>query len=722
MHNISKLAALLAFVVLSVGVAPAPTVAQVDLNAIQRRYFQFDAAGNYSAALKEAQKLEAGAKARLGTTNEHYSHAVSILAGAYAAVGKYAEAEQHYKKALAIEETLFGPGNRKLVRIINNLAIVNMRQGKYAEAEELYHRAQAILNKEFGEASAEMGFNLDNLGLIYRDQGRYAEAEAAHKRGLAIMEKALGPDDQEVAQGLNNLALLYHEQGRYGETEALQKRALAIKEKKAGTDKPTVAASLDNLANLYEEQGRYADAEALSKRAVAIYEKSLGKEHPSVAGALNNLGNRYRDQGKYGEAEALYRRALAIYEKTFGREHPDVAKLLANLANTIKQEGKIADAEQLLQRAVAIDEKVLGPDHPELASILSNLGRFYLDRGNMPMPSPCSNAPWPSGRRRSAQTTPIRPTFNYLTILSHRSGDTANALAYSRKATASVIAHATAEATGAAQKEGTAGLVEQRSGYFAGHVAHLAAAVQKRLEPEAKLGGEAFVMAQWAEQSAAAAAVQQMGLRFAGGTDALATLVRERQDLSAFRRSREKLLLEALGKPQGEQNPAAFARLRKDLAETEGKLAANTARLEREFPAYAELANPKPLSVEDVHRLLGPEEAIVVFLTGGEDSFVFAASRERFGWSKIGIGGDKLAEKVTGIPRGTRSREAAEFCRQGGAVRPRARARALCDAARPGRSSGQGQTPSHGRARGRAHLASFPSPGDGKAHRFRTRS
>lgn len=655
MHNISKLAAFVALLVPSIGMALAPSAAQqqLDLNAIQRRFHQFYEAGNYAAALKEAQNLEAGAKARLGTNNEHYSSTVYNLALAYAAVGKYAEAEQHYKKALAIDETLFGPGNRKLVRIINNLAIVNMRQGKHAEAEELYQWARAILTKELGDAHVDVGFNLDNLGLIYHDQGRYAEAEAAHKRGLAIMETALGPDAPDVAQGLNNLAVLYQAQGRYGEAEALQKRALAIKEKRAGRNKPTVAASLDNLANLYEAQGRYADAEALSKRALAIYEKSLGKEHPEVAGALNNLGNRYHDQGKYGEAEAVYRRALAILEKTFGPEHPTVAGRLTNLANVYMREDRYADAERLLQRAVAIGEKALGPDHPDLAYPLNNLGHLYLDQGRYADAEPSLKRALAIREKAFGADHPITAsTLNNLAILFNRIGDSANALAYSRRATASVIAHATAEATGAPQIERAGGLVEQRSDYFVGHVAHLAAAVEKRLEIEAGLGHEAFAIAQWAKRSAAAAAVQQMGLRFAAGTDALAGLVRERQDLSAFRQSREKLLLEALSKLQGEQNPAAFAKLRKDLAETESKLAANVARLEREFPAYAELSDPKPLNVADVQRLLGADEAMVFFLTGGEQSYVFAVSRESFAWSTIGIGGDKLSENVTAFREG----------------------------------------------------------------------
>ena len=107
--------------------AVAPAAAQqVDLNAIQRRYHQSYAAGDYATALAEALKLEAGAKVRFGASDANYASALYNLAIAYDALGRYAQAEQHYKEALAIEEKVFGPGNRKIVRIINNLAIVNM--------------------------------------------------------------------------------------------------------------------------------------------------------------------------------------------------------------------------------------------------------------------------------------------------------------------------------------------------------------------------------------------------------------------------------------------------------------------------------------------------------------------------------------------------------------------------------------------------------------------
>ena len=53
---------------------------------------------------------------------------------------------------------------------------------------------------------------------------------------------------------------------------------------------------------------------------------------------------------------------------------------------------------------------------------------------------------------------------------------------------------------------------------------------------------------------AEAAAVQQMSLRFAAGSDALAALVRERQDLSALWRDRDNALLAAISQPQRQQD------------------------------------------------------------------------------------------------------------------------------------------------------------------------
>jgi CHAT domain-containing protein/Tfp pilus assembly protein PilF len=633
---------------LFVMIAMAPAAAQQgDLNAIQKRYNELYAAGNYGAALVEAQKLEAVVKARFGVNHGNYGIALNNLAKVYEEQGKYADAEGLHKRALAIKEKALGKDHPDVANSLNNLAVVYRAQGKYADAEGFYKRALAIREKALGADHPDVARTLNNLANVYWAQGKYADAEGFYKRALAITEKALGADHPDVAGTLNNPANVNWEQGKYADAEGFYKRALAITEKALGKDHPDVAGTLNNLANVYWAQGKYADAEGFYKRALAIREKALGKDHPEVATTLNNLANVNRAQGKYADAEGFYKRALAITEKALGADHPDVAQ-------TLKQ-GKYADAEGLHKRALAIREKALGKDHPEVATTLNNLANVYRAQGKYADAEGFYKRALAITEKALGKDHPaMAQTLDNLAILSASSGNSENALAYSRKATAAVIAHAAAETTGAQHKEGAGGLVEQRANYFVRHVAGLAAAAQKRLEPEAQLGREALAMAQWAKQSAAAAAVQQMGLRFAAGTDALAALVRERQDLSAFWRDRDKALVAALSTPQGQQNSTAIGALRRELAETESKLAANTARLEREFPDYAALASPKPLQAEEAQQLLRGDEALLFWLSAEHhwETYVFALTREGFEWKTIPLKGEALAQKVAAFRRG----------------------------------------------------------------------
>ncbi len=524
---LSRLGVLLGSISIMV-IAMAPAAAQQgDLDATFKRYNELYAAGNYAAALVEAQKFEVGVKGRFGVNHANYALALSSLAR------------------------------------------------------------------------------------VYEAQGKYTDAEPLSKRSLAIREKALGSEHPDVATALNNLALLYQGQARYADAEPLYKRTLSIWEKALGPNHPKVATSLNNLALLYRRQGRYADAEPLFKRSLAIREKALGSEHPDVATALNNLALLYRGQARYADAEPLYKRALAIWEKVLGPNHPNVATSLNNLALLYRGQGRYADAEPLYKRSLAIREKALGKDHPSVATALNNLA-----------------------------------------ALSASSGNSENALAYSRKATAAVIAHAAAEITGTQRNEGAGGLVEQRTGYFVRHLANLAIAARKRLEPEATLGREALAIAQWTNQSSAAAAVQQLGLRFAANNDALAVLVRERQDFTALWRVRDKALIEALSKPEGQRNATLIESIRKQVADTEGRLAAVAARLAAEFPDYSALASPKPLKAEEVQNLLGPDEALVFLLAGDKESYVFALTREAFEWKTMPLGTPALSEKVSAFRHG----------------------------------------------------------------------
>jgi len=457
---------------------------------------------------------------------------------------------------------------------------------------------------------------MNNLAVVYWKQGKYEKAEVLYKRALEINEKTPDLTDPfgtpDLISPLTNLAVLYRSEGRYTEAEGFYKRVLAIEEKVAGKDSADAAISLGELARVYRNQGRYDEAEELAKRALAIKERTQLIISPNnVAMAVSNLAQIYLARGGYADAEGLFKRALAMQEQMHGKSHTYVAENVDGLALVYQGQGRYDDAEGLFKRALAIHEQVEGPNHPAVAE-----------------------------------------TLNQLAILYGATGNIRDALLFSRKATAAVTAHASAEAAGIQRTEDTGDLVEGRANYFVRLVTNLAAAAQKGIESEPALGREALEAAQAAVASSAALAVQQMSLRFAGGGDVMASLVRERQDLSVFWRERDKALIEAVSQPEGQRNQTLIDNVRKQIADTERRLVAIAAQLEKDFPEYAALASPKPLKAEEVQQLLMPNEALVFFLAADKESYVFALTREGFDWRTIPIGANELAGKVAAFRRG----------------------------------------------------------------------
>jgi len=670
------------------------SAAQIDPAAAQKRFQDLYAAGNYSAALAEAQKTEAAAK-RAGTNNFAYVSALNDLARAHQALGQYPEAAGRFKQVLSILQKNAPPTDPSVAQALANLATVYLLQSNSGEAEKLYKQALDITMKAKGANDPGVVLLMSNIGDVYKNQARYDQAEAQYKRALDAAEKASGPNTLLVALILNNLTKVYEDQSRFNEVEDAGQRALAIREKALGPNHPDVAASLNNLAHLYERLGRYAEADKLFQRSIEIWEKALGPKHPYLATSLLNLAVVYADEDRFDEAESLYKRALGIREAVFGPNHSDVATVLNNLAAIYEAQGRSGDLEAYAKRALAIVTKTLGPNNPDTAKVIRKLGVAYDAQGRYadadgqfkraievatkafgPNHRFIANVLLNEGqlfehqrryddaeqayqralaineKARGHNHPETARTLNQLATLSLAQGKLADAIGYSRKATAAVLSHADFGDPTGRQVRDDDGLVEQRSSYFINHVASLAVGARENVEPASSLGHEAFEIAQWANHSTAAAAVQQLGPRFASGNDALAALVRQNQDLSGYLRDRQKALVEALAKPAGQSDLAPIDKIRRQIEDTERKLADTKARLEKEFPDYAVLSSPRPLKVEDVQKLLGTHEVLLLLLTGEEQSYAFAVTADGFDWRTIPAGRDDITAKVTAFRRG----------------------------------------------------------------------
>jgi CHAT domain-containing protein/tetratricopeptide (TPR) repeat protein len=425
--------------------------------------------------------------------------------------------------------------------------------------------------------------------------------------------RAEGADD---AYALNRQVVQLYRQGEYAEATEIAKRVLQLREKALGPEHPDVGQSLNNLAGLYFVQGRYGQAEPLYKRALAIGEKALGPEHPTLGTHLNNLAGLYHAQGRYGQTEPLYKRALAIAEKALGPEHPDVGRDLNNLAELYRAQGRYAEAEPLFKRALVIAEKALGPEHPDVGIRLNNLaGLYFVQR------------------------------------------DWTRAADYWRRST-SVVVRRTQRGTddvGQALTGKRKGEAEQESDQFSGLVKAVYRLASEGHNAQVGLLREMFQTAQWARGSEAAQSLAQMAARGAKGDAVLATLARERQDLVAEWQKRDVFRNAAVSQAPDKRDRSAEAANVARLAVIDTRIANIDKKLAAEFPNYAALASPTPVSVEDVQAQLRLDEAVVLFLDTPEwkptpeETFIWVITKTDMRWVRSELGTPSLQHEVIAL-------------------------------------------------------------------------
>jgi CHAT domain-containing protein len=184
------------------------------------------------------------------------------------------------------------------------------------------------------------------------------------------------------------------------------------------------------------------------------------------------------------------------------------------------------------------------------------------------------------------------------------------------------------------------------------HLSVLLGAKHTKYLSEDKAIAESFDVVQRAASTAASAAVSQLAVRFAAGTDDLAQLVRKDQDLSAENKRLDKDLVAAVSKPPNQRDGNRETATRKRLDEIASARAEVGRILVQRFPDYAALSKPQPLSVSEVSSLLTDGEALVLIDLGKrktEASYIWVVDRSRTLWNTIDAKSEDLEAKIAAL-------------------------------------------------------------------------
>ena len=394
-------------------------------------------------------------------------------------------------------------------------------------------------------------------------------------------------------------------------------------------------ASLFSLASIYAAQGRDAEAEALLKRTLAVQqqwstqwrgqmEKTMGdlvedlctsSDMPIGAMSASAFqsgmmpcdvdGQPNRDWFKQLEAKTAAWTGKSVEQSIRDSQNVFRADVVDALAQVYAHERRDSEAAPLYDEVVALREKALGPTHPDLAVALAHRAALY------------------SQEERPADA--IRDIRRSSEILRDRAGR--------------------------AGEQRSRGALSERRLYRKFFLTHVAAAeaLSRNSDQRLALTAEAFEAGQLAQVSATAQALTGMAARFAGGSDALAALVREQQDTLNRWQVLDAELVQASSKPPKARNSQEDAARLQQLAALDARLKELGERLVRDFPRYAEIVSPRPVPLAEAQRLLGPDEALLVWSVGDEASFLWAVRQDRAMVARLPLGAAALEAAVRGL-------------------------------------------------------------------------
>jgi hypothetical protein len=147
-------------------------------------------------------------------------------------------------------------------------------------------------------------------------------------------------------------------------------------------------------------------------------------------------------------------------------------------------------------------------------------------------------------------------------------------------------------------------------------LAVLIAATGKSLVPAERALNDGLNVIQRAAQSSAAAALNKLAVRLAAGSDRLAHQLHQDQDLAGEAEALDKAIVAAVSKEPSKRDAATEQRIKDRLAAIAGERDLLKREFAREFPDYAALSNPLPMTVKETQGLLSDDEALMLFFAG----------------------------------------------------------------------------------------------------------
>lgn len=470
-------------------------------------------------------------------------------------------------------------------------------------------------------------------------------------------------------------------------------------------NKPVVLVSASDLARFRQliSDGRsasthleFAQAESILRKALVLQTSFLSENDPAIADTLMDIALNASNQGKDDEAQALFLRAEAIVQKSpFESDRARLASYRGyEAANRSDYEAALKNAKMAstawrkLASGGGAQDVLRGdaggnlPERAELAMALNFEALMALRTDDIE--SAAALASEALLTLTQIETAPlwwkadVMTTLGELSIMQGRLsasekyfnsalairrqvfGDGAMSLpvlaslgkAYQREGmnTSAIITYREMFKTARTLPSSSAGVSNEQLVPFGAAIADYAATLREENEKQG-LYAEAFDAFQLSRSSLVDKTIAKAQARLGTDDPKIAALVDELQTRQRQIDAAKLNLASEQALPDHERSAIAESRLQKDISEQSQRVSALDQALVVQFPAYHQLANPKPIALLDMRQRLGDREALVSFIIGKQQSFIQVTRRQGNVVAKINLGESALRDEVSHLRR-----------------------------------------------------------------------
>lgn len=452
-------------------------------------------------------------------------------------------------------------------------------------------------------------------------RGRHAEAERYFSAAIAnvrdAVEKSKHWPDKPAAGVMEynndvNIVRLGETklaQGRIVEAEVDIRQALLSLLRRNGKYFGPTAQATSALSQVLVEQGRYSEAEKLARTSIEIFrEMGLDESANQINGGKRALANILILQRRWQDAAALYEEVFANAQANKGEASQPGGRISNGRVLALARTGQGTRAVEIASRIADTTHARLGERHFDTA----------MARGM-------------AGVARAA------------------AGQDAEAMAAFRTAlpiiTSSSRQADTEESTSASRDFYIQTIVES-------YIVLLAKVQGTAMTAGIDAGTESFRLADAARGRSVQRALSASAARAAVRDPALAALIRDEQDVLKQIAAQFGLLSNLLALPPEQRDDKAIQTLRVQVDKLRDSRAKTRQQIEKQFPEYASLIDPRAPTADEMRAALRPGEAVVSFYLAQDNTFVWTVPKDgavHFAASPVGAA--EIEQKVNRLRR-----------------------------------------------------------------------